>query len=63
MCEVALLVQHHVTHPVTQCDITWMECQCSWLSLNLDHQGIAPGLEYRTVIKDISECIVACFAV
>ena len=43
MCEVALLVQH-VTHPVTQCEITWMECQCSWLSLNL---GIDPGLEYR----------------
>ena len=26
ICGVVLLLQH-VTHPVTQCDITWGECQ------------------------------------
>jgi len=52
MCKVALLVQH-ITHPVTQCDITWMKCQCSWLSLNLDHQGTTPALEYRITFQNV----------
>jgi len=30
MCKVALLVQHD-THPVTQCDITWMKCNAHGL--------------------------------